>query len=67
MNGWRTSPNRVGDIIHVHPVNDLIPHELTDECVCGPRTEIEMREGRRDKHIYVHASLDGREHREGAA
>lgn len=45
--------------IHVHPVADLIEHELiSDACVCGPRCELA------GEMLVVHSALDGREHRE---
>lgn len=46
---------------HVMPVNDLVAHAVDDECVCGPRTEIVMREDGSSGWLIVHHSLDGRE------
>lgn len=44
--------------IHVHPVGDLIEHELlSDACVCGPTVHLE--DGA--ECVVVHHSLDGRE------
>jgi hypothetical protein len=47
--------------LHVHPLGDLIEHELTDDCVCGP----EQRPGKRADGsvgwLVIHHSLDGRE------
>ena len=49
---------------HVHPRNDLIEHEMTDDCVCGPRVEpIKSADGSMG-WLVVHASLDGRENHE---
>ena len=48
--------------LHVVPINDLIEHDdISDECVCGPRTEIVQPEGKPDGWVIVHNSLDGRE------
>ena len=44
------------NVLHVVPVNDLIDHEDTDECVCGP--DFEFVEG---GMIVMHHTLDGRE------
>lgn len=46
----------VVDGAHVVPLNDLVGHELTGDCVCGPVVE-HVGHG----WLYVHASLDGRE------
>lgn len=62
---WR-SVELVGpeEVFHVTPVGDLIEHDLTPHCICGPRiilmTNAEGRSGR----IVTHASLDGREGQE---
>ena len=47
--------------VHVQPVNDLIEHEDTEDCVCGP--DVELVEG---GAVITHHSLDGRELRESA-
>jgi hypothetical protein len=47
--------------VHVHPVDDLIEHELTDECPCGPESRREVLEDGSDGWLVVHHSLDGRE------
>lgn len=60
---WETITNRTRDTQHVVPINDFIAHTLND-CVCGPREELHPQPGRRDQYLYVHASLDGREHHE---
>lgn len=44
--------------VHVIPNADLIEHEKTGECVCGP----EVTDLDEDKKLFMHASLDGREH-----
>lgn len=42
--------------LHVVPVADLVDHETTDECPCGPTPEFEP-----GGVVLVHHSLDGRE------
>ena len=45
------------DEMHIVPGNDLIEHTESEECVCGPAlTDIG------DGQMYIHSSLDGREH-----
>lgn len=56
-----------GDTLHVRPLDDLIEHELTEECVCGPQTIPSMREDGSNGWLVVHNSLDGREQQERAA
>lgn len=56
-----------GNEAHVHPVGDLIEHEFTDDCACGPRQElVELADGS-DGWLVVHNSLDGREKTERAS
>ena len=49
---------------HVHPLGDLIEHQLDDECPCAPRQEPVKREDGSVGWLVVHNSLDGREARE---
>lgn len=49
---------------HVVPVNDLIEHEIADECPCGPQQRPEKLEDGSVGWLVVHNSLDGRELRE---
>jgi hypothetical protein len=42
--------------IHSVPVNDLIEHEISEDCVCGPTVEY-CNPG----WHYMHHSLDNRE------
>lgn len=44
------------DTIHVVPIEDLIEHEESEGCVCGPEVE-SVDSG----WLVVHHSLDGRE------
>ena len=46
---------------HVVPINDLIAHRLTDNCVCGPTTEAVKRDDGSVGWVITHHSLDGRE------
>jgi hypothetical protein len=52
------------DDLHVHPLHDLIEHELTGDCPCGPRPEPVKRDDGSVGWLLVHNSLDGREKRE---
>lgn len=55
------------DVMHVHPVGDLIDHELTgDGCACGVRVEAVPRTDGSVGWLVTHHSLDGRETRETA-
>lgn len=47
---------------HVMPNRDLIEHEASEDCVCGPEplNVTEMGDAG-DRWVYVHHSLDGRE------
>lgn len=49
---------------HVWPCRDLIQHEWSDDCVCGPTQKPIEREDGSIGWIVQHASLDGREKRE---
>lgn len=52
--------------MHVYPLNDLVEHEFTDECVCGPRSEAVRRDDGSYGWVVIHSSLDGREARKSA-
>jgi hypothetical protein len=42
--------------VHVLPFNDdIVEHELSDECICGPTQELYVR------WLVTHHSLDNRE------
>lgn len=47
-----------GDV-HVVPIGDLIDHEETEDCICGPDVEIHP-----ECWLVIHHSLDGRERHE---
>lgn len=57
---WTADQIETGEV-HVRPVNDLIEHDLTDECVCGPTTEPVPRGDGSVGWLITHDSLDGRE------
>lgn len=50
--------------VHVTPVRDLIEHDDSDGCACGPTTEPVGRDDGSIGWLVVHHSLDGREARE---
>lgn len=47
--------------MHVIPLSDLVDHEASDGCVCGPTTEPVKREDGSVGWVHTHHSLDGRE------
>lgn len=52
--------------VHVHPENDIVEHELTEKCVCGPSVVTQqVVEGVIEEYengpIVIHHSMDGRE------
>ena len=49
--------------LHVVPAedNDLVRHELAEDCVCGPQMEPVKRHDGSVGWICTHHSLDGRE------
>ncbi len=49
-------------IIHVLPLNDLIEHEESEDCPCGP--DVELVSALNDGWVVSHHSLDGREESE---
>lgn len=56
--------NDINPALHVVPTADRIEHNLSDDCVCGPRVEPVKREDGSVGWIAVHHSLDGREGQE---
>ncbi len=54
----------MSNVVHVEPVGDLIEHEDSDECPCGPSVEHVARADGSSGWLVVHHSLDGREGRE---
>lgn len=51
----------MADAVHVHPVGDLIEHDLTEDCTCGPQAQPVKRDDGSMGWVIVHHSLDGRE------
>jgi len=49
------------DTLHVHPLDDIIRHEVTEDCPCGPTLNPVHRDDGSYGWLYVHHSLDGRE------
>lgn len=47
--------------VHVVPVRDLIEHDDSEDCTCGPTTEPVERDDGSFGWLVVHHSLDGRE------
>lgn len=47
--------------VHVTPTADLVVHNSTSECCCGPTCEPVKREDGSVGYVYTHHSLDGRE------
>ncbi|MFI8351339.1 hypothetical protein [Streptomyces sp. NPDC085596] len=45
---------------HVVPLDDLLVHDFSQTCACGPRSRVIVREGP-DGWVHTHHSLDGRE------
>lgn len=50
--------------VHAVPLDDVIVHEFTTDCPCGPRPRCIPREGRPDGWVHTHHSADGREFNE---
>ncbi len=50
--------------VHVLPVADLIEHDETLDCLCGPDVEYVDEDGSTypSGPLVLHHSLDGREH-----
>lgn len=51
---------------HVVPRDDLVAHELVDDCPCGPGQQPVPCRGGVVAWVVVHNSLDGREAEERA-
>lgn len=58
---WRNVTSDDGNQIHVIPLNDMVEHGETVDCVCGPDLEAI---GEPAVLLVRHHSLDGREHHE---
>lgn len=51
-------------VVHVLPVADIIEHEDSEECPCGPELLPVERDDGSIGWVLSHHSLDGREGRE---
>jgi hypothetical protein len=47
--------------VHVKPRNDLIQHDSTEDCPCGPTAKPVKRADGSIGWVFIHPSLDGRE------
>ncbi|WP_213451583.1 hypothetical protein [Rhizomonospora bruguierae] len=54
-------------MLHELPADDLVRHETTRDCVCGPTAVPVVRGDGCTRDILVHRWLDGREQDEPAA
>lgn len=61
MNRWPAQ--QTDDGAHVFPIDDLIQHAESDDCVCGSTSEYVAGE-QGSGWLTTHHSLDGREQRE---
>lgn len=48
-------------MMHVLPVDDLVEHTSTDDCVCGPQVVPVERPDGTIGWVTVHMALDGRQ------
>lgn len=58
---WTATQAEPGADVHVFPDGDLVEHEETDNCVCGPLIDPAERSDGSVGWVMVHHSLDGRE------
>jgi hypothetical protein len=56
---WQADSTEL-DTLHEMPVDDLVEHETSIDCICGP---ISFEDG--EVTIIAHPSLDNREERSG--
>ncbi|MBM4469888.1 hypothetical protein GS982_20030 [Rhodococcus hoagii] len=61
---WVAGYDEPSNEVHVTPVNDLVAHEASGDCLCGPTTEPIPRPDGSMGWLVSHHSLDGRETRE---
>lgn len=60
---WRTDAYPDGTV-EVLPVADVVGHEASDDCPCGPRQDPVKRDDGSMGWVTVHHSLDAREFQE---
>lgn len=58
--GWITYYDSEAAEAHVIPIDDLLPHEIAEQCFCRPNPELIERENG-DAYMFGHSSVDGRE------
>jgi hypothetical protein len=46
---------------HVVPVDDVLDHEISDNCICGPESTPVKQEDGSMGWVMTHHALDGRE------
>ena len=56
--------NGTTDDLHVTPIDDIVQHEQSDDCVCMPSPEAIKRDDGSVGWMHTHHSLDGRERHE---
>lgn len=64
--GWLVEWVEADGNVHVIPLGDLIDHDRTDGCICGPTSELQTHDDAPDAWLVTHHSLDGREATERA-
>lgn len=47
--------------IHIWPLEDLVEHDLGEDCVCAPDEKVEPAPNGSRFWTFTHHSLDGRE------
>lgn len=59
---WAATRTSV-DVFHIHPLGDLIEHQLDDagDCVCGPACFVDTGTDVGDVDRWIHHALDGRD------
>jgi hypothetical protein len=63
MPGWVTALLALREL-HVLPLDDLLEHELDEDCFCGPDFLPVDQDDGSIHWLYQHHSADGREHSE---
>lgn len=58
---WETVKVTGDPNVYVLPLSDVVAHEDSDSCVCGPTTEPVQREDGSFGWLVTHHALDGRE------
>ena len=45
------------DTLHEIPTSDVIAHERSEDCICGPTATLTQRPGKSDLWLHVHHPL----------